>query len=67
MTHKDGIYEGDYGVSYFVKDNRVLLKHLGVMYKASPLFLFGEYRYPLTKDMDDKFEIVYNHKEIKKW
>ena len=39
VMHKDGIYRGDYGITYFVLDGRVLLKHLGIIYKASPLFL----------------------------
>ena len=29
IKYKDGIYEGDYGITYFIKDNKVLLTHLG--------------------------------------
>ena len=67
MNYKDGIYEGDYGVTYFVLDNKVLTKHLGTMYKSSILFLFGEWRYPLTDEMKLKFNEAYSHKKIKVW
>ena len=65
--YKNGIYEGDYGVSYFIKDGRVLLKHLGTMYKATPHFVFGNYKYPLTDDMNNTFEEVYNNEKVKQW
>ena len=63
VMHKDGIYRGDYGITYFVLDGRVLLKHLGTIYKASPLFLYGNWAYPLTDAMVEQFDEL--HKKVK--
>ena len=65
VMHKDGIYRGDYGIRYFVLDGRVLLKHLGIIYKASPLFLYGNWAYPLTDAMVEQFDEL--HKKVKQW
>ena len=65
VMHKDGIYRGDYGITYFVLNNKVLLKHLGIIYKASPLFLYGNWAYPLTDAMVEQFDEVYN--KAKQW
>ena len=65
VMHKDGIYRGDYGITYFVLDGRVLLKHLGIIYKASPLFLYGKWVYPLTDAMIEQFDEL--HKKVKQW
>jgi len=67
MNYKDGIYRGDYGITYYVLDNRVLMKHLGKMYKSSILFLYGNWAYPLTSDMVSKFDELYDHKKMKVW
>ena len=64
---KNGIYRGDYGISYFVLNDRILMKHLGQMYTTTKHFMFGEYYGPLTKDMRLKFKEVYNDKIVKKW
>ena len=29
--YKDGIYRGDYGITYFVLNEKILMKHLGTM------------------------------------
>ena len=65
MQYKNGVYEGDYGIRYFVHDGRVLLTHLGNTYKASPLFLFGNWREELLPEMVDQFSEVYN--KSKQW
>jgi len=65
VMHKDGIYRGDYGITYFVLNNKVLLKHLGIIYKASPLFLYGNWAYPLTDTMVEQFDEL--HKKVKQW
>ena len=65
VMHKDGIYRGDYGITYFVLNNKVLLKHLGIIYKASPLFLYGNWAYPLTDAMVEQFDEL--HKKVKQW
>ena len=65
VMHKDGIYRGDYAITYFVLNNKVLLKHLGIIYKASPLFLYGNWAYPLTDAMVEQFDEL--HKKVKQW
>ena len=65
VTHKDGIYRGDYGITYFVLNGKVLLKHLGTIYKASTLFLYGNWAYPLTDAMVEQFDEL--HKKVKRW
>ena len=65
VMHKDGIYRGDYGITSFLLNNKVLLKHLGLIYKASPLFLYGNWAYPLTDAMAEQFDEL--HKKVKQW
>jgi len=65
IKYKDGIYEGDYGITYFIKDNRVLLTHLGNTYKASVLSIFGNWKYKLRPEMYEEFDDVYN--KVKQW
>ena len=63
--YKDGIYEGDYGITYFVKDSKVLLKHLGIVYRSTKHFMFGNWREELQPGMQDQFDEVYN--KVKQW
>ena len=63
--YKDGIYEGDYGITYFVKDNRILLTHLGQTYRSTKHFVFGNWKYKLRPEMYEEFDDVYN--KVKKW
>ena len=63
--YKDGIYRGEYGITYFVLNNRILMKHLGNMHKTTKHFIFGEWVYPLTDDMKMEFDNIYN--KVKKW
>ena len=63
--YKDGIYEGDYGITYFVKDNKILLTHLGQTYRSTKHFVFGNWRQNLPKNLVDQFDEVYNN--VKQW
>jgi hypothetical protein len=63
--YKDGIYRGDYGITYFVLNEKILMKHLGTMYKTTKHFIFGEWAYPLTDDMEMEFNNIY--KKVNKW
>ena len=65
MDYKDGIYRGDYGITYFVLNEKILMKHLGTMYKTTKHFIFGEWAYPLTDDMEMEFNNIY--KKVNKW
>ena len=62
---KDGIYRANNGISYFVLNEKILIKVLGKMYKTTKMFLFADWAYPLTDEMKDEFEIVYN--KVKQW
>ena len=63
--YKDGIYEGDYGITYFVKDNRILLTHLGQTYRSTKHFVFGNWRQNLPTNLVKQFDEVYNN--VKQW
>ena len=61
---KDGIYKSNDAI-YFVLNEKILMKMLGSMYKTTKMFLFADWAYPLTDEMKDEFEIVYN--KVKQW
>ena len=63
--YKDGIYEGDYGITYFVKENKILLTHLGQTYRSTKHFVFGNWKYKLRPEMYEEFDDVYN--KVKQW
>ena len=63
--YKDGIYEGDYGITYFVKDNKILLTHLGQTYRSTKHFVFGNWKQELRPGMVDQFDEIYS--EVKQW
>ena len=63
--YKDGVYEGDYGITYFVKDNKILLTHLGQTYRSTKHFVFGNWKYKLRPEMYEEFDDVYN--KVKQW
>ena len=63
--YKDGIYDGDYGITYFVKDGKILLTHLGQTYRSSKHFVFGNWKQELQPIMDDQFDEIYN--KVKQW
>ena len=65
QQYRDGIYEGDYGITYFVKNNRILLTHLGNTYRSTKHFVFGNWKQELQPTMVDQFDEVYN--EAKPW
>ena len=54
QQYKDGIYEGDYGITYFVKDNKILLTHLGQTYRSTKHFVFGNWREELQPEMEEQ-------------
>ena len=65
---KNGIYKGSEAI-YFVKDNKVIMKLKGMLYKTSFKFLGhrldGKYKEPLETGMMKNFENVYS--QIKTW
>ena len=62
---KDGIYRGEQGVTYFILNNKILLKHFNTVYKTTKHFVFGDWAYPLTNEMKVEFNNVYN--KVNKW
>ena len=63
--YKNGIYEGDYGIIYFVHDGKILLRHLGTTYRSTKHFVFGNWRQNLPTNLVDQFDEVYN--SVKQW
>ena len=62
---KDGIYKASSGISYFILNEKILIKVLGTMYKTNKMFLFADWKYPLTDGMKEQFDEVYN--KVKQW
>ena len=63
--YKNGIYDGDYGIKYFVKDCKILLTHLGITYRSSKHFVYGNWKQELQPIMIDQFDEIYN--KVKQW
>ena len=64
---KNGIYytKANGGTTYFVLNEKVLMKLMGSVYKTTKHFVFGEYKTPLQPQMIEHFDEVYN--EVKQW
>ena len=62
---KDGIYEASNGISYFILNEKILIKVLGTMYKTNKMFLFADWKYPITDGMKEQFNEAYN--KVKQW
>ena len=62
---KDGIYytKANGGTTYFVLDDRILMKLLGETYKVTKHFVFGDYVSPLQPMMVEKFDEAYNNSQ----
>ena len=64
---KNGIYytPANGGTTYFVSNERVLMKIMGSVYKTTKHFVFGEWKQELQPGMVEQFDEVYN--EVKQW
>ena len=64
---KNGIYytKANGGTTYFVLNEKVLMKLMGSIYKTTKHFNFGEYQEPLKSGMIEQFDEVYNN--VKQW
>ena len=62
---KDGIYytKANGGTTYFVLNNRILMRLLGETYKVTKHFVFGDYVSPLQPMMIEKFDEAYNNSQ----
>ena len=64
---KNGIYytKANGGTTYFVLNEKVLMKLMGSMYKTTKHFNFGDWKQELEPGMIKDFNEVYN--EAKQW
>ena len=64
---KDGIYysKANGGTTWFVLNEKILMRIMGETYKTTKHFVFGEYKTPLQPQMIKHFDEVYN--ECKNW
>ena len=64
---KNGIYytPANGGTTYFVLNEKIMMRLLGETYKVTKHFMFGEYESPLQPQMIKHFDEVYN--ELKDW
>ena len=56
---KDGIYRSD-NATYFVLDNKILMRLMGEMYTTTKSFMQGDWKEDLRPEMVEKFDKVYN-------
>ena len=64
---KDGIYytKANGGTTYFVLDEKILMKLMGSVYKTTKHFNFGDWQEDLNPEMIEQFDEVYN--KVKQW
>ena len=64
---KDGIYytRANGGTTYFVLNEKILMRLMGETYKVTKHFIYGDWAYPLTRDMELEFDNIYN--KVKQW
>ena len=64
---KDGIYytPANGGTTYFVLNEKVLMKLMGDVYKTTKHFVFGDWVQPLQPGMYEEFDEVFN--KVKQW
>ena len=64
---KDGIYytKANGGTTYFVLNEKVLMKLMGSVYKTTKHFVFADWKQELEPGMIKDFNEVYN--EAKQW
>ena len=62
---KDGIYFSNEngGVTYFVLNEKILMRLMGNTYRITKHFMFGDYQTPLQPQMIKHFDEVYNECE----
>ena len=60
---KDGIYysKANGGTTWFVLDEKILMRMMGETYKTTKHFVFGEYKTPLQPQMIKHFDEVYSN------
>ena len=58
---KDGIYytKANGGTTYFVLNEKILMRLMGETYKVTKHFMFGDYKSPLQPMMVEKFDEAY--------
>ena len=62
---KDGIYFSNEngGITYFVLNEKILMRLMGNTYRITKHFMFGTYKTPLQPQMIKHFDEVYNECE----
>ena len=61
---KDGIYRSE-NATYFVLNEKILMRLMGEMYKTNKNFMQGDYITELNQGMISEFNEVYN--KVKNW
>ena len=64
---KDGIYysKANGGTTWFVLNDKVLMKIMGIIYKTTKHFVFGDWVQPLQPGMYEEFDEMFN--KVKQW
>ena len=61
---KDGIYRSE-NATYFVLNEKILMRLMGEMYKTTKNFMQGDYVTELNQGMISEFDEIYN--KVKNW
>ena len=61
---KNGIYKSD-NATYYVLNEKILMRLMGEMYKTTKSFMQGNYVTELNQGMIDGFDSAYN--KVKSW
>ena len=64
---KDGIYyaRANGGTTYFVLNEKILMRLMGETYKVTKHFMFGDWKQELQPEMEEQFDEIYN--KVKQW
>ena len=61
---KDGIYKSALA-TYYIKDNKILMKMKGKFYKTNENYMQGSFQAPLSEGMERNFNKAYE--QVKYW
>jgi len=61
---KNGFYKSELA-TYYIKDNKIMMRMKGQFYKTNESFMQGTYMKPLTETQISQFDDAY--KQCKQW
>jgi len=59
MGYQNGIYKSDNAI-YYIKDSRIIMRVMGMLYKTNTNFMQGKYQMDLPLELDVAFNETYS-------